>query len=119
MKNEVKNVIRFNYGPEVVSSLTLMGLANYHLGQAILKSALPKGLGREGRKQYKEGLAQTAKPFNDSAQEYFNQAIEKSKSVKGYISSLREARKFNQKFSTPSISFNERFYSLYFSGVGQ
>lgn len=117
LKNEIKNVIRFNYGPGVVSSLTLMGLANYHLGQAILNSTIPKGLGREGRKQYKEGLAQTAKPFNDSAQGYFNQAIEKSKDVEGYIGSLREVQKLNQKFEKPSISFNERFYSLYMSGA--
>ena len=119
LKNEVKNVIRLNYGPEVVSALTLMGLANHHLGQAILKSALPKGLGREDRKKYKEGLAQTAKPFNDSAQEYFKQAIEKSENVKGYISSLKTARKSHQQPDSPDISFSERFYSVYFSGVGR
>ena len=117
LKNDIKNVIRFNYGPEVVSSLTLMGLANHHMGQSILKSAIPRGLGREGRKQYKEGLAQTAKPFNDSAQEYFNQAIEKSRKVEGYIPSLREVQQLNQQFVTPSISFSERFYSLYLTGA--
>ena len=114
LKNDIKSVIRFNYGPEVVSSLTLMGLANHHIGQAILKSAVPKGLGREGRKQYREGLAQTAKPFNDSAQEYFSQALAKSKSVQGYIPLIREAQKLNQK---SSVNFKERFYSLYLSGA--
>ena len=117
LKNEIKNVIRFNYGPQVVSSLTLMGLANHHLGEAILKSAVPKGLGREGRKQYKEGLAQTAKPFKDSAQEYFNQAIEKSKSVRGHIPLLGEAQKLKQKLGESPLSFSERFYSLYLSGA--
>jgi len=117
LKNDIKNVIRFNYGPEVVSSLTLMGLANYHMGQSILRSAVPKGLGREGRKQYKEGLVQTAKPFEDSAQEYFALAVEQSKKVRGYIPSLREAQKLNQQFINPSISFSERFYSVYLTGV--
>lgn len=117
LKNAIKNVIRFNYGPEVVSSLTLMGLANNHMGQAILNSAIPRGLGREGRKQYKEGLAQTAKPFKDSAQEYFNQAIEKSKKVQGYIPSLKDVQKLNQQFVEPSLSFSERFYSIYLTGA--
>ena len=117
LKNEIKNVIRFNYGPEVVASLTLMGLANHHLGQAILKSAIPRGLGKEGRKQYKEGLLQTAKPFSDSAQEYFSQAIDKSRDVQGYIGSLKEVQKLNQQFVKPSISFSERFFSLYMTGV--
>jgi len=117
LKNAIKDVIRFNYGPEVVSSLTLMGMANHHMGQSILKSTVPKGLGREGRKQYKEGLAQTAKPFNDSAREYFNQAVEKSGQVQGYIPALRDAQKLNQEFVKPSISFGERFYSLYLNGV--
>ena len=116
---KLKTLSVLNYGPEVAAALTLMGLANYHLGQAILHSALPRGLGKEGRKQYKEGLAKTAKPFNDSAQEYFSQAIEKSKSVKGYIGSLKEARKAYQKFMDPPLSFKERFYPLYLSGAGK
>ncbi len=119
LKDEVKKVIRFNYGPEVVSSLNLMGLANHHLGQAILKSALPKGLGREDRKKYREGLAQTAKPFKDSAREYFRQAVEKSENVKGYVPSLKTAQKLYQQFDNPKMSFGERFYSLYFSGAGR
>ena len=117
LKNEIKAVIRFNHGPKVISSLTLMGLANNHMGHSILNSPIPRGLGREGRKQYKEGLAQTAQPFKDSAKEYFNQAIEKSKNVQGYAPSLKDAQKLNQQFVEPSISFSERFYSIYLTGV--
>ena len=41
LKQEVKKVIRIQYSPQVVASLTLMALANKNMGTAILTSAIP------------------------------------------------------------------------------
>lgn len=113
LKNQLKDVIRLNYSPEVVSSLTLMGLAHRHLGHAILHAPLPKGLSRSDMDQYKKGIAQTAQPFQKSADQYFDQAIQKSKKIKGYFPWLKEA----EKAVRSSAFFQEKTYFLQLEGL--
>ena len=112
LKTETKNIIRFNYGPQIVAALTLMGLSNQHLGNSILKAAIPKGLNKAERVQYQQGLQQTANPFIESAKQYLEKAISKSKTVDGYISWLKEARKALQ----PS-QYQESTYRIRFMGM--
>ena len=114
LKNEVKKVIRMNHGPQVIASLTLMALANDNMGKVILKSVVPKGLSRENRKKYKEGLAQAAKPFIDSAQQYLEQTTRKAKDVKEYSAWLKEARLIEQP-----LGFKEKVYNLQILGMEQ
>ena len=112
LKNEVKKVIRMNHGPQVIAALTLMALANDNMGKAILKSVVPKGLSKENRKKYKEGLTQAAQPFIDSARQYFEQTIRKAEDVKEYSAWLKETRLIEQP-----LGFREKVYNLQILGV--
>ena len=97
LKEDIKNIIRLNYNPQIVSALTLMGLANHHLYDLIIGSPLPKGLDAQGKKTYKEGLIKTAEPFKKVAKDYYDQAIKKADSSLSYTSWLKKAqvKKFN------------------------
>ena len=92
LKEDIKDVIRFNYNPQIISSLVLMGLANHHLYSLIINSPTPKGLDAKGRKTYKEGLAKTAESFKKVAQDYYHQAIGKSDSSLSDTSWLKKAQ---------------------------
>ena len=110
LNNEVKKVIRLNYGPSVVSALVLMGQANAHLAQAIKNSPIPKGLGRQGRKQYKAGLEQTAQPFYNSSSQYFGKAIDKAEDIEGFTPRLKFV--YTDVKKTPAIQFLDNIYKL-------
>ena len=110
LKSEVKKVIEINEGSQVVASLALIGLANKHMGDAILNSTLPKGLSAENLKKYKEGLQQTAQPFLDASQESLSQAEKKSRDFVGYAPWLKEVRKVEGK------KFKEIIYNVQVMG---
>ena len=114
LKNEVKKVIRMNYGPQMIAVFTLMALANDNMGKAILNSAVPKGLSKDNRKKYKEGLAQAAKPFIDSTLQYLEQAARKAKDVKEYAPWVKEAQLVKQP-----LGFKEKVYHLQILGLEQ
>ena len=118
LKNKSKDVIRLDHGPEVIAVLTLMGLANQHLGDIIFHSPLPKGLTRADRKQYREGLKKTARPFYDVAEKHLSQAIDKAGRVEGYIPWLKSAQKAAQSFSkSDSLNFKQKVYPMTWEGV--
>ena len=117
LKAQSKSVIQINYGPELVSALTLMGLSNDHLGKAIVRSPIPPGLSKGDRKKYAEGLRQTALPFQKAAAEYFNQAVEKSRKVKGFMPWLKSAQKLRQESLKKPWDFSEAVYSIHRTGL--
>ena len=84
LKEELKQVIRFNSGYQVVSSLVLIGLASEHMGDAVYHSPLPKGLNTAEKKQYREGLKKTALPFKKEAVKNYKLALEKSNRLDAY-----------------------------------
>ena len=108
---EVKKVVEINEGSQIVAALALMSLAQQHMGDAILNSALPKGLTAENLKAYKAGLKQTAQPFFESSQEYLSQGLKRSKRFKGYTPWLKELRK-------KESGFKETIYNIQITGEG-
>ncbi|MDE0119214.1 MAG: tetratricopeptide repeat protein [Bdellovibrionales bacterium] len=84
LKEDLKQVIRFDSGYQVVASLVLIGLASEHIGDAIYNSPLPKGLNKEEIKQYKDGLKKTALPFQKEAVKNYKLAVSRSRKMNAY-----------------------------------
>ena len=103
LKEDIKDVIRLNYNPQIISSLALMGLANHHLYDAIVNSPIPKSLDAQGKKTYKEGLIQNAARFKKVAQDYYDQTFQKADSVLSDTSWLKKAQKGNLKLTHRSM----------------
>ncbi len=84
LKEDLKGVIRFDSGYQVVASLVLIGLASEHMGDSIYNSPLPKGLNTGEMKQYKEGLKKTALPFKTEAVKNYHLAVNRSRKLNAY-----------------------------------
>ena len=84
LKEDLKQVIRFDSGYQVVASLVLIGLASEHMGDSIYNSPLPKSLNKEEIKQYKEGLKKTAMPFKKEAVKNYNLAVSRARKLGTY-----------------------------------
>ena len=84
LKEELKQVIRFDSAYQVVASLALIGLASEHMGDAIYNSPMPKGLNRQEKAQYKEGLKKTALPFKTEAVKNYQLAVTKARKLSAY-----------------------------------
>lgn len=84
LKEDLKQVIRFDSGYQVVASLVLIGLASEHIGDAIYNSPLPKGLNDMEIKQYKAGLKKTALPFKQEAVKNYKLAVNRARKLSAY-----------------------------------
>ena len=84
LKEDLKKVIRFDSGHQVVSSLVLIGLASEHMGDSIYNSPLPKGLNKAEIQKYKEGLKNTASPFKKEAINNYKLAVNKARKLGTY-----------------------------------
>ncbi len=84
LKEDLKGVIRFDSGHQVVASLVLIGLASQHIGEAIYYSPLPKGLNKQEIARYRQALMKTALPFRQEAIKNYNLAVQKSKQLNAY-----------------------------------
>ena len=93
LKNELKDVIRYDDAYMVVNSLTLIGQAYQHMAAAIYAVPLPKGLDDAGMKQYKAGIDGVAKPFTDQAMANYSLAIEKGFALESYNDGLKTAQR--------------------------
>lgn len=93
LKEQLKEVIRYDDGYMVVNSLTLIGQAYQHMAASIYAVPLPKGLDDEGLKQYKAGVDKVAKPFLDEAIKNYEGAIKKGFELEGYNEGLKTAQR--------------------------
>ena len=84
LKEELKEVIRYDSVNQIVASLVLIGMASKHLAGAITNSPPPPGLKPEELKQYREALKKVAEPFEKEAEESFNTAVKRAGELGGY-----------------------------------
>ena len=91
LDNALKPVIRYDDREQIIASLALSGTANRQMAQAIFSAPLPKGLNKEGKKQYREGIKKIIDPYLKKAVKSYKLAVKKSKKFKIYSESLREA----------------------------
>ena len=93
LKEELKAVIKYDDGFQIVASLTLIGQAYQHMSAAIFNAPLPKGLDAETTKQYKQGITQVALPFQQQAVENYKAALSRSEELEAYNEWVKVARK--------------------------
>ena len=93
LKEQLKDVIRYDDAETVVNSLSLIGQAYQHMAAAIYAVPLPKGLDEAGMQQYKAGVDKVAKPFTDEATKNYESAIERGFKLEGYNDGLKTAQR--------------------------
>jgi tetratricopeptide (TPR) repeat protein len=91
LKDQLKDVIRYDDAHYVVNSLALIGQAYQHMSASIYSVPLPKGLDAEGMKQYKAGVDKLAMPLQEEAVKSYESAIEKGFKLEGYSDGLKIA----------------------------
>lgn len=91
LSKELADVIKYDSAEEIVSSIAILGEANNNMAQTILNAPLPSGLNAEETKQYKEGVAKFAEPFEQKARESFKAAVDRGFELETYNQSFRNA----------------------------
>ncbi len=109
----LRPIIRYNEGEQIIASLSLIGLANQKMAEAIYNTPTPKGLDKQGVKKYKEGIKKLIAPYIKEAVKSYELALEKSKGFKVYsewltvihegLSSMEFKGNDFQKFVAPSV----------------
>ena len=66
----LKPVIRYDDGEQIIASLTLIGLANQKMAQAIYDTPIPKALDKKGRVQYKNEIKKIIEPYIQKSLEH-------------------------------------------------
>ena len=92
LKDQLKDVIRYDDSYMVVNSLALIGQAYQHMAASIYKVPIPNGLDEEGKKQYKAGVDKVAAPFTEEAIKNYESAIAKGFQLEGYNEGLKSAQ---------------------------
>ena len=91
LRRQLKIVINYNDGPEIVASLTLLGQALENLYNSIVTAPLPAGLNASEIKQYQTLLDQKAAPFKTEALTTYQTAIRKGSELEAYTPTLTVA----------------------------
>ncbi len=84
LSGELTEVIKYDSAEEIVKSLAILGEANQNMSQTIISAPLPAGLNPEETKQYKEGVAKFAEPFDIKAKESFKTAVDRGFELETY-----------------------------------
>ena len=109
LKEQLKEVIRYDDGYMVVNSLALIGQANQHMAASIYAVPLPKGLDEDGMKQYKAGVDKVAQPFTDEAIKSYEAAIKRGFELEGYNQGLKTAQhELNRLSKDKSPDYGEK-----------
>ncbi len=91
LKEQLKDVIAYDDGFQIVAALNLQGKALYHMYASLMEAPKPKGLNAEEVKQYEAGIANIANPFKDQAKETLELAVKRGYELRAYNDSLQEA----------------------------
>ena len=84
LEQELKPVIRYDDGEQLIASLALIGLANEKMAEAIYRVPLPKGLDKAGRGKYREGIKQVITPYAKAAVKSYQLALDKVEKLQIY-----------------------------------
>ncbi|MBX3021530.1 MAG: tetratricopeptide repeat protein [Bdellovibrionales bacterium] len=111
LKEQLKDVIRYDDGPYVVNSLALIGQANQHMAASIYKVPVPAAIKKDPEllKQYMAGIDKFAKPFQEEAVKSYESAIERGFKLEGYGEGLKTAeRELNRLDPAKFPEYGER-----------
>ncbi len=84
LKEQLKSVVAYNDGSQVVAALTVQGQALQHMASSIYHAPVPKELKGDDLKLYKKEIDKLAKPFQEQAIGSYKSAIEKAFRFQAY-----------------------------------
>jgi hypothetical protein len=94
LKEELKAVIIYDDGFQIVAALSLQGKALAHMYQSLMSAPVPPGLKPEELKAYLEGVeTQVAGPFKTQAVEVLELAVKRGHELQAYNDALIEAHR--------------------------
>jgi cellulose synthase operon protein C len=93
LQAELKAVIAYDDGYQIVSALSLQGQALQHMYTSLINAPTPKGLTVEETKAYKEGVDKIAVPFKTQAIGSYELAVSRGNELQAYNSALITAVK--------------------------
>jgi cellulose synthase operon protein C len=93
LKDQLKAVVAYDDGPQIVAALTTQGQALHHLYSAIVNAPPPVGLKADEMKQYRDGVQKVAEPFKTQAIETYQTAIQRGRELEAYGPALILANK--------------------------
>lgn len=91
LNNTVADVVRFDSPEEIIDGIVILGEANQHLYDSLMNAPLPKGLNEAKVSEYRSGVLELAKPFQQKAIESFKSAVLKARDFQVYNSSYKSA----------------------------
>lgn len=94
LNKELNDVVKLNHPESIISSLSLLGEANEHMANSILKSPLPKGLDAATEKQYREQLPKLADPFKLRAVDSHKLALQRAWEFETYNNDYMKSLKY-------------------------
>lgn len=109
LTKDLSEVIKLDSAEEIVSSLSLIGEANLQMAHAILGAPVPKGLTAEEEKQYREGIAKFAEPFNAKARDSFKLAVDRGFELEVYNTAFRSAYDYMSKYDPKNYYSNGEY----------
>ncbi len=89
LERNLKPIIRYNEGEQIIAALTLIGLANQKMAEAIYNTPIPKGLDAKGKKQYRSSIKKVIVPYVKESVKSYELALDKSKEFKVYSEWLK------------------------------
>jgi tetratricopeptide (TPR) repeat protein len=115
LNKDLNEVVRLNSPDEIISSLSLLGDANEHMANAIMNSPVPKGLGADLEKQYRESLPKLAEPFLNRAKESHKLAVDRGFEFETYNADFDKSLNYMNKndakkyYNSSEIKFDTKF----------
>lgn len=91
LKDELRSVIAYDDGPQVVAALKLQGQSFHHMHDAIQSAPAPRGLSEAELKEYNEGIKGIVEPFRAQAVESYDASIKRGYELQAYTPELLEA----------------------------
>jgi cellulose synthase operon protein C len=89
LKEDLKGVIIYDDGVQIVAALTLQGQALLHMYESLMKAPVPKGMTAEEEKTYRDGVEQQlAGPFKTQALEVLDLAAKRGLELQAYCPEL-------------------------------
>jgi len=94
LREELKSVIIYDDGFQIVAALNLQGQALVQMYRSVMEAPVPSGLSSEEEKACRGGVeGQIAAPFDSQAVEVFELAVKRGHELQAYNKDLIEATK--------------------------
>ena len=114
LTKELNEVVQVNSSEQIVASLNLLGEANQHMYNAIMKAPLPKGLNEKEIGMYKEGIKKISDPFLLKARESYKLAVARAQELEVYTQAYNQAYAYMNSldplgyYSNDEVTFDSR-----------